>query len=146
MRRTLTLTALLLLCASAHGRNVWTNTAGRAFTAELAALTDSHALFVMPGGATNRLALAALHPACQTTARKMFQLPEIPDVIRATFNLTAQELRRIRYQHQDGKIDAAAYADFHRRVLNGFRTMYTRHELPEENLAALEQRLLNASR
>jgi len=146
MHRSLALTAFLFVSTTAYCQGVWTNTAGHAFKAELVHLTDAHALFTMSDGTTNRLALVALHPACQATARKLFQLPEIPEVMRATFNLTAQELRRITYQHEDGKLDAAAYADFRRRFLNGFRTMYARHELPEENLAALEQRLLNDSR
>ncbi len=142
----LTLIALLCVHLAAHGQSVWTNTAGRAFTAELVELTDAHAFFAMPDGSTNRLAVGALHPASQATARSALQLPEIPDAIRATFNLTARELRRIRYQHEDGKIDAAAYADFRRKLLTGFRAMYTRHDLPEENRAALERRLLNAGR
>ncbi len=146
MHRTLILIALLFVCSDVCCQSVWTNTAGHAFAAELVGLTDSHALFVMPDGATNRLAVGALHPGCQATARKVFQLPEIPDAIRATFNLTAQELRRIRFQHEDGKLDGAAYADFRRRLLNGFRLMYEQHELPREDLAALEQRLNNASR
>jgi len=146
MRLTLTLTALLCIHTSVLGQSLWTNTAGRAFTAELVELTDTHAFFAMADGATNRLAIGALHPDSQTTARKLFQLPKIPDAIRATFDLTVQELRRIRYQHEDGKLDGAAYADFRRRLLNGFRVMYEQHELPREDLAALEQRLNNASR
>lgn len=135
----------LLIGSCAFGQRVWTNAAGRAFSAELVELSDQRAVFVMTDGTTNHLSVTALHPGSQATARAQWQLPVIPDVLRATFNLTAAELRRIRYQHEDGKLDAAAYAEFQRRLLNGFRTMYERHGLPAEARVALEQRLLNAA-
>ena len=146
MPRLVLIPLLFCLCLRAQEKTVWTNTAGRSFTARLVTLTDTHALFAMPDGGSNRLAVTALHPACQRAARHAFQLPEIPATLRATFNLTVDELRRIRFQHEDGRLDETAHADFQRRLLNGFRLMYARHGLPDEERPALEQRLLNASR
>jgi hypothetical protein len=136
---------VLLIGSCAYGQTVWTNAAGRAFRAELVELDDRRVVFVMGDGTTNNLSISALHPESQAAARTQRQLPVIPDVLLATFDLTAAELRRIRYQHEDGKLDAVAHAEFQRRLLNGFRTMYERHGLPEEARVVLEQRLLNAA-
>ena len=112
---------LLLLtaaCFAARAQSVWTNTAGRAFTARLAELSDSRATFVMADGVTNVLALSALDAASQATARRVRQLPEIPAVLRATFDLCSRDLRRVRYMHEDGRLDDTAFADARRKLLN----------------------------
>jgi hypothetical protein len=136
---------LFFICCHALCDTTWTNTAGRVFNAKLVELTDQQATFVMTDGTTNRIAITALSPECQAVARRLFQLPAIPPVIRPTFDLTVSELRRIHYQYTNGKLDAITYNDFQRRFLNGFRTMYIHHQLPQEQLPALEERLLNSA-
>lgn len=137
---------LLLFTATATlAQSVWTNAAGRAFTARLETLTDTHATFVMADGVTNVLSLSALDAACQTTARRVRQLPEIPDILRATFDQCSRDLRRVRFLHEDARLDNAAYADARRKLLAGFRVMFDKHDLPAESYPALERRLLNAS-
>ena len=136
---------LTTACAAARAQSVWTNTAGRAFTARLVALIDARATFVMADGVTNVLALGALDAASQATARRIRQLPEIPGVLRATFDLCSRDLRRVRYLHEDGRLDDAAHADARRRLLAGFRAMFEKHGLPAATYPALERRLLNAA-
>jgi hypothetical protein len=94
---------------------------------------------------TNVLALGALDAASQATARRIRQLPEIPGVLRATFDLCSRDLRRVRYLHEDGRLDDAAHADARRRLLAGFRAMFEKHGLPAATYPALERRLLNAA-
>lgn len=131
-----------MLCGPAVAQTrMWTNTAGRAFSARLATLTDTHATFVMPDGVTNVLALTALDPGSQAAARLAANRPRIPESMHGTFDLCAGYLRRLRYQHADGLLDAAAYADARRRILAGFRGMYRTHGLPERDYALLERHL-----
>jgi len=136
---------LTVVCSAVSAQSVWTNTAGRAFTARLAELTDTRATFVMTDGVTNVLALGALDVASQATARRVRQLPEIPGILRATFDLCSRDLRRVRYMHEDGRLDDAALADARRKLLAGFRAMFDKHGLPAESYPALERRLLNAA-
>ncbi len=137
---------LLLICPSGSaGRKTWTNTAGRSFSARLADLSDTHATFVMTDGTINVLAVTALHPDSQAKARKFRELPVIPDILLATFEINQQYLRRVRQLYEEGRLDAAEYADARRRLLNGFRYMYRKHNLPEYDYPSLEKRLLNAA-
>ncbi len=134
-----------LACPAARAQTVWTNTAGRPFTARLTALTDTHATFVMADGVTNVLALGALDAASQATARRVRQLPEIPGTLQATFALCSRDLRRVRYLHEEGRLDDAELADARRKLLAGFRAMFDKHGLPPESYPALERRLLNSA-
>ncbi len=137
-----------VLCApgAALGSNVWTNAAGRAFSARLDSMTDTHVVLILEDGSRHTLALAALDPASQATARRIANLPAIPVALRSTFAACGQQLRRAAIQHEDGRLTDTEYADMRRRVLSAFRTFYDRHKLPPEDYDALEQRLLRTAR
>ncbi len=139
-------TALLCAPATVSASNVWTNAAGRAFSARLDSMTDTHLVLVLEDGSRHTLALTALDPASQATARRIANLPVIPVALRSTFQACAQQLRRAAIQHEDGRLTDAGYADMRRRIRNAFRTFYDRHKLPPEDYDALEQRLLRTAR
>lgn len=133
------------MCGDVKAQTVWTNTAGRSFKARLEHLSDAQATFVMADGTTNVLALGALDPASQATARRAGRLPDVPDVLRATFTLCARDLRRADNLYADQRLDKAEYAATRRKILAGFHAMYVKHALPPTAYAALEQRLINSS-
>jgi hypothetical protein len=97
----------------------------------------------MPDGTTNRLALAALNPGSQKTARQTLGLPEIPACFIATFNLCRRDLVRIDNLYADGRLDQPQWADARAKILTGFQSLYQKHELPPSDYASLEMRLLS---
>ena len=136
--------SFLIIMASNYSvaQNCWTNTAGRAFSAELAELTDTHATFVMASGETNKLAIGALCPASQSIARSICQLPEIPNCLKPTFNICAQDLKRIDNLHADGHLDDQQYSDAREKILLGFYSMFIKHKLSAEQYTSVKFRLL----
>ncbi len=134
---------VLIFGTVACGQDCWTNTAGHPFTAELIALTDTHATFVMASGETNLLTLGALCPASQKLARTMHKMPEIPNKLLSTVKICQKDLRRIDDLHADGRLDEKQYTEAKEAILSGFKTMYRKHGLPEEEYPALEARLLS---
>ncbi len=137
---------LSLLCGDVRAQSVWTNTAGRIFKAHLEGLTDTQATFVMVDGSTNVIALGALDMPSQATARRVKQLPEIPAVLRATFELCMRDLKRVENLYADQRLGEVEYAATRRKLLAGFQAMYVKHALAEPAYAALEQRLLDSSK
>ena len=138
---------LITLSNYSVAQNYWTNTAGRAFSAKLIELTDTHATFVMAAsGETNKLAIGALSPASQAIARRISQLPEIPNCLQSTFNICSQDLKRICNLHADGRLDDQQYSKAQGKILSGFYAMFKKHNLPVEQYPALKARLLSASK
>ena len=129
-----------------NAQAVWTNTAGRVFKARLEGLTDTQVTFVMEDGKTNVIALGALDTASQAAARRAGQLPEIPAVLRATFDLCVRDMRRADTLFADQRLDEAEYAATRRKILAGFHAMYVKHALPATAYSALEQRLLDSNK
>jgi len=127
----------------AAAQDCWTNTAGHAFRAELGGMTDSHALFVMTDGTTNRLALAALDPASQQNARKVAGMPEIPQCMLPIFNLCRQHLLQIDNLYADERLDSQQRIEARKKILLGFVAMYRKHKLPSEKYPMLQHRLLS---
>jgi len=124
-------------------QNCWTNTAGHAFNAELSEITDTHAVFVMQDGTTNRLALTALNNASQKTARKALGMPEIPVCFLPTFNLCRKDLLRIEDLYADERLDVPQWRDACAKILAGFRSQYYKHKLFSGDYPNLEKRLLS---
>ena len=119
------------------------STAGRAFQAELADMTETHALFVMLDGITNRLALGALNPGSRESARQLLGMPQIPACLIATFNLSRKDLTRIANLQADGRLDELQRVAARATILAGFKAMYQQHKLPPADYAPLEARLLS---
>ena len=139
---------LIVLCLigmlqSVVAQNCWTNTAGRAFQAELASMTETHALFVMQDGTTNRLALAALNEGSRESARHLLGMPQIPACLIATFNLCRKDLSRINNLKADGLLDEPQWFAARAKILAGFKAMYQQHKLLPADYAPLEARLLS---
>ncbi len=134
-----------LFAATSHAQDCWTNTAGHAFIATLVQVTDTSVTFEMENGETNSLTLTALSPESQRKARGIAHLPEIPDVFLATFNICLKDLRRIEGLYRDGTIDIQERNDARSRIIDGFQSMYEKHQLPPGEYSALKNRLITAA-
>lgn len=106
-------------------------------------MTDSHALFVMEDGTTNRLALAALDPASQQTVRKISGMAEIPQCMLPTFRLCRNDLKNIENLYADNLMNAQQCIEAREKILRGFKAMYRKHKLPFEKYSMLQSRLLS---
>ena len=137
---------VLVWWSIANSQQCWTNTAGRAFSAELIALTDTYATFVTSTGETNKLAVGALSPSSQAIARSICQLPKIPNSLQPTFNICAKDLKRICNLHADGRLDDQQYSKAQGKILSGFYAMFKKHNLPVEQYPALKARLLSTGK
>lgn len=134
--------ASMVFISGVFAQECWTNTAGRAFHAELGGMTDTHVLFVMSDGSTNRLTLVALEPASQQKVRHIAGMPEIPKCMQATFRLCRSHLENIDNLFADGRMDAAQSSEARGKILLGFRAMYQKYKLPPEQYDVLQARLL----
>ena len=134
---------LIGISISTRAQSCWTNTAGHAFNAELSEITDTHAVFVMQAGTTNRLALTALNNASQKIARKVLGMPAVPDCFLPTFNLCHKDLLRIEDLYADGRLDLPQRRDARAKILAGFKSQYYKHKLLSVDYPDLEKRLLS---
>lgn len=143
MKRILLVLGCLGVACWTAAQECWTNTAGHAFRAELAGMTDSYALFVMEDGTTHRLALAALDPASQQTVRKVSGMAEIPQCMLPTFRLCRNNLQNIENLYADKRMNAKQRIEAREKILLGFMAMYRKHKLPSEKYSLLQSRLLS---
>ena len=96
-----------LLSAAVAAADMWTNRAGRVFSARLVAVDDADATFVFPeDGATNTLPLAKLSKGSRRRACDLFDFAPVPPRLAATFNRAVSDLKRIRDLQEDGVLTA----------------------------------------
>ena len=96
-----------LLSAAVAAEDMWTNRAGRVFSARLVAVDDAGATFVFPeDGATNTLQLAKLSKDSRRRACDLFDFAPVPPRLAATFNRAVSDLKRIRDLQEDGVLTA----------------------------------------
>ena len=96
-----------LLSAAVAAADMWTNRAGRVFSARLVAVDDADATFVFPeDGATNTLPFAKLSKGSRRRACDRFDFAPVPPRLAATFNRAVSDLKRIRDLQEDGVLTA----------------------------------------
>ena len=110
-----------LLSAAVAAADMWTNRAGRVFSARLVAVDDAGATFVFPeDGATNTLPLAKLSKDSRRRACDLFDFAPVPPRLAATFNRAVSDLKRIRDLQEDGVLTAEKAAQRRASVIKVF--------------------------
>ena len=113
--------AACLLSAAVAAADMWTNRAGRVFSARLVAVDDAGATFVFPeDGATNTLPLAKLSKDSRRRACDLFDFAPVPPRLAATFNRAVSDLKRIRDLQEDGVLAAEKAAQRRASVIKVF--------------------------
>ena len=113
--------AACLLSAAVAAADMWTNRAGRVFSARLVAVDDAGATFVFPeDGATNTLPLAKLSKGSRRRACDLFDFAPVPPRLAATFNRAVSDLKRIRDLQEDGVLAAEKAAQRRASVIKVF--------------------------
>ena len=110
-----------LLSAAVAAADMWTNRAGRVFSARLVAVDDAGATFVFPeDGATNTLPLAKLSKDSRRRACDLFDFAPVPPRLAATFNRAVSDFRRIKDMQEDGLLTAEKAAERRAAVIRVF--------------------------
>ena len=134
--------ALAISCSAAFAADVWTNRAGRVFSARLISVDDISARFVFPeDGATNALQLSKLHPDSAKEACRRFGFVPLPPRFAAMFNKAREDLARIENLVEDGLLTSAQARERKNAVLKAFAGFCREKGCSAETVAGLAERL-----
>ena len=134
--------ALAFSCSAAIAADVWTNRAGRVFSARLISVDDVSAKFVFPeDGATNALQLSKLHPDSAKEACRRLGFVPLPPRFAAMFNKACEDFARIEDLVEDGLLTPTQARERKNAVLKAFAGFCREKGCPAETAAGLAERL-----
>ena len=113
--------ALVFSCSAVLVADVWTNRAGKVFSARLLSVDDAHARFVFPeDGATNALQLSKLHPDSVKEVCRRLGFVALPPRFAAMFNRACEDFARIENLVEDGLLTPDQARNRKNAVLKAF--------------------------